>query len=430
MIERAALCLLVICITVGVGAVDAQGVSKLSKPLEPNIPSPYKPMADIARQVPGFGGFYLDSSHNRLYVYLLEPRTKTRASLAIAAMRGAESFPHEIHVLQGQYDYRELIEWNKQAVDVLALPGVSSKGIDDAKNRLLIGLEREEARGPVQQALDQLDIPREAVNIEVTGSVKFLSHTVRNRVRPVVGGLQIYQPGSDKLCTLGFNAIRDANGAEGFVTASHCTAVRAGGADGFYIHQQGTSLNDRLGAETIDPPYFDDSFAPSCPDGRVCRFSDAAFIKYENDAERVQGRLASVPLNSIAINHGLSLRITKPGVTVFDPVGTPLQKIGRVTGRTAGTLDKTCIDVNVANSNLTLLCQYGVAGADVAPGDSGAPVFEVTNDPAVGDVSLHGLLWGANSPDSYWFSSFGNIQSVPELGGLFVCPPALSCYPL
>ena len=55
---------------------------------------------------------------------------------------------------------------------VLGLPGVVLIGIDEAKNRLLIGVEDSEAWdliGRVQQQLAELNIPFEAVNIVEIG---------------------------------------------------------------------------------------------------------------------------------------------------------------------------------------------------------------------------------------------------------------------
>lgn len=424
MIAKIAASILAVWTIAGAGAISAQAVGE---PSQQKAVSPHEAMADMARRVSGFGGLYLDSNGSRLNVHLLEPRAKGAVIAAIAAVFGPGRFPKDVRVLQGQYDYRELIEWNDHILNVLTLPGVSYKGIDDAQNRLLIGLENEEARGRVEKALDAVGIPRDAVIIKVTGPVEFLSHTVRNRVRPAVGGLQIYQAISDQLCSLGFNAIR--NGVAGFVTNSHCTLRTAGGADGSRIWQPLQASINILGVETVDPPYFDSSFDSSCPDGRLCRYSDAAFIRYDSDVEHVQGRIATTPIDSITIGHGSSsLRVTAKGYAIgVYGIGTPLQKIGRVTGRTQGTLDITCMDVNLANSNVTLLCQDGVRDAEVAQGDSGAPVFYVSNNPENGDVVLYGLLWGASSPTSYWFSAQSLIRLDSELNDLFICAPGFAC---
>lgn len=40
-----------------------------------------------------------------------------------------------------------------------------------------------------------------------------------------------------------------------------------------------------------------------------------------------------------------------------------------------------------------LLCQ-AVVGAFSESGDSGSPVFRITNSPSTNDVTLYGILWG------------------------------------
>jgi hypothetical protein len=83
-------------------------------------------------------------------------------------------------------------------------------------NRLLVGVIKLELQERVEQELVKLSIPREAVIIEQAGPVE-LDTTLRDRVRPLVGGIQIFP----YFCTLGFNAIR--SGVSGFATNSHCT---------------------------------------------------------------------------------------------------------------------------------------------------------------------------------------------------------------
>jgi hypothetical protein len=65
-----------------------------------------------------------------------------------------------------------------------------------------------------------LGIPEAAVVIRFAA-------TLRDQVRPIVGGLQINSPGF--LCTLGFNAVRAAQNT--FITNSHCTN-KQGGTEG------------------------------------------------------------------------------------------------------------------------------------------------------------------------------------------------------
>lgn len=161
-------------------------------------------------------------------------------------------------------------------------------------------MEREKVREQIEDKLEQPGVPHDAVIIEVTGPTELLGDTLTSEppVRPTVGGLQI-NDGIDSVCSLGFNVIREANGVARFITNSHCTATNAGEGDGRPIHQRDTPPENRLGIETIDPSHFDKMDDPRCPASRLCRWSDAAFVRYDDDVQRAQGRIARVPLGSL-----------------------------------------------------------------------------------------------------------------------------------
>lgn len=437
MINKIALSISILCVVAGATFTNAQNVGEF----QDEFVTSDDLFAEVARRVPGFGGFFLDQEGTRFNIYLLEPRTEDAAIEAIGEVYGANYFqdnglkypPDDIRVLIGQYDYQELLEWNIRTRDLLSLPGISLKGIDEGRNRLLIGLEREGARQRIQDALKQLGVPDEAVIIEVTDPVRQLNHTLTSSppVRPTVGGLQI-DDGDGAACSLGFNVIREATGRAGFVTNSHCTVEEAGGSDGRPIYQLDTvPPTNRLGVETVDPPYFDTTVVSRCPAFDLCRWSDAAFILYDEEITRSQGHIARVPLGSIGvISHAQqSFRISAESMGPM--MGITLYKIGQSTGHTQGIVEQTCMDMPAAAPGVTLLCQASVRGAGlvVALGDSGAPVFRNTNQPEAGDVTLHGILWGQSSTRNYFFSAIrgAGVQNIRDLGELKTCGLAFSC---
>ena len=76
-----------------------------------------------------------------------------------------------------------------------------------------------------------------------------------------------------------------------------------------------------------------------------------------------------------------------------------------------------------------MLCQ-GIAslagGSEL--GDSGAPVFRITNSPLYGDVSLYGILWGGDSEnDEIVYSTMSRIQNSSELGSIKTCALEIGC---
>jgi len=393
--------------------------------------------AEVVRRVPAFGGMFFDENDNSiLYVYLLNPEQKVEAERAIAKVFGLERVPRgRIQVLQGQYSFLELKQWHDRLIDVLVIPGVTLTDIDDAKNRLTIGLEKMDMRTLriLEQELANLGIPLEVVNFEETGPVEFASHTLQSPVRPVVGGLRITfinSYGSDE-CTLGFNAIRA--GVNGFVTNSHCTHPRRMGiVDNTVFHQPVISgITNRVGVETNDPPFF--SF-PACPTGRRCRYSDSAFAQYDGGVSFDRGYIArTTGLGSITIDHAFpTFRIVAETTSII--LGdNPINKIGKTTGWTQGPIVAVCQNVNLGwTADLTLLCQHRVR-ANAAGGDSGSPVFKITNSPNPRDVILYGILWGRRQaypwdPVEFWFSAIFDVESsYSELGPLTTCASGFSC---
>lgn len=220
----------------------------------------------------------------------------------------------------------------------VGITGLVFTDIDDARNRLNIGVMTDEVQALVEEQLGRLGIPREAFIIEKSSPFEFDS-SLQDRHRPLVGGLLVSffdLMGKVFDCTLGFNAIRA--GVPGFVTVSHCTAD-PGGVEGTVFYQP--SSPDSIGVETEDPRYkvthADD---PNCrvnPDGttRNCRYSDSAFARRDIGVEADRGFIAQPPLNigqpdPTAWNEVDSFRIVDANPTIS--VGDHVNKVGIATG--------------------------------------------------------------------------------------------------
>lgn len=363
----------------------------------------------LAETVPGFGGMFYDKEGN-LNVYLLDPTQWALTRATVSSVFGAERVPRTgIRVLAGQYGFSDLKIWHDRMAALFELPGVVFTDIDEMNNCLSVGVEDLGIVRTLEQELDRLGIPRAAVGIEEAEPIVF-SQTLRDRTRPLQGGLQIAF--STFLCTLGFNAIHQ--GAAGFVVNAHCT-VTPGGVEGTVYHQPTTAGGgDRIGVETADPLYFAGGV---CPVGKVCRYSDSAFAQRDAGVAAGLGLLErTTGLGAIAVAG--SYRIV--GTVAFPLGGELLNKVGRTTGWTQGNVAATCVDAAVSNTNIVMLCQ-DVVGAGVGAGDSGSPVFRITDSPTPNDVELYGILWGGNvSGTEFVFSSIGQVQWADELGPLQV----------
>jgi hypothetical protein len=374
--------------------------------------------AKIASRVPGFGGVFFDA-HGTLTVHLVDPAQGLAAERSIRAVLGREVVgAGRIRVLPGQYGFLQLKAWHERLGSVLAIPGVTLTDVDDATNRLRIGFEKMGAQVlAVERELARLGIPPAAVHFEETGPIE-LETSLRTLHRPLVGGLQIsfLSGASTFLCTLGFNAVRA--GVSGFVINSHCSGTQ-GGVQNTVIHQPTISGNvNRIGVETVDPAYVAGPLP--CPVDRVCRRSDSAFAQRDASVTASQGRIAR-PILGPSFWFGTStFRIVAEATSSV--MGQAVTKVGRTTGRTQGNVTAVCANLNVANTNITQLCQntanYGSAG-----GDSGSPVFRITNRPSTNDVILYGIHWGSGGAHS----PIANVQLATELGPLTTCAAGFAC---
>jgi hypothetical protein len=388
--------------------------------------------AEVAQKVPAFGGMFFDEEDNSiLYLYLLNPTQKAIAERAIAAVFGPRLPglipPREVRVLQGQYSFLQLKQWHDRIMTLFILPGVLMTDIDDGNNRLVVGVESIEMRSLVEQELDKLSIPREAVLIkEISPVVPTI--TLNEKYRPLVGGLQIGpQVGGE--CTMGFNARR--SGVEGFVMNSHCTPTM-GQVDNMTYYQPNCCLSDWIvGTEAVDPPPFTGG---NCPQGERCRLSDSAFVRINTGVWFKRGFIARTPALGSKEIVGEYRIVYTPGSAVVP--GLLLNKVGKTTGWTRGVVPSkeeggVCQDLR--SQGILLRCQHAVERLSsdnvtlVESGDSGSPVFMIRNRPLQYDVWLYGLQWGKSTAGipKFYFSDIGQVRA--ELGYIYVCASGFGC---
>jgi hypothetical protein len=388
--------------------------------------------AEVGTRVPAFGGLFVDDAQDTLYVYMVPGQAGDAAGLdqALTDVLG-EQRPPQTHLvtLVGQYTFRQLKAWDdRMTPQVLAIPGTVLTDIDDARNRLTIGIENWDLLAAVEIKLAALDIPREAVDIEQMPAAE-AEQTLQDFHRPLVGGIQI-QNNTGGICTLGF--IADRAGVRGLVTNSHCTNIQ-GGVEGTLFYQAVSPAPNvtLVGIETVDPCYFPAPGCPApflsgCPQGRICRFSDSAFARIVSAVlAPVLGKIARPTFNTInwdGISHFYI--VAKGNLAV---VGTTVQKVGRTTGWTQGNVTRVCATINQAGNNITLLCQNQATYAS-AGGDSGSPVFGIYRQGPIWTVALVGLHWGSGGSFSpiggkaaTFFGATSGVQSGTELGPLTVC---------
>lgn len=419
-------------------AVATAACEDSSQPAAPDTPSPSPSLAQVsqdpnpsqlqvAQAVPGFGGYFLDASGGGApTVWLTDPAQRPAAEQALAGFLADRGFTaSELQVRQGTYEYVQLDGWYRKArAGVFSVAGIILGDVDEGSNRLRFGAADASAVSAVRAVLAPLGIPDAAAIVEQRPPIRTVA-TLRDRVRPVTGGLQInffitppgLHPGSF-LCTLGFNA--DRFGLRSFITNSHCTNVEGGEetpTDYYQNLRSGLAANF-IGTE-VDDPHWTSQLNLDCPPPLACRYSDAARAQYAAGVDAPLGRIARV--DEVTTSLADTIHTIAGAFTIkaerADPVqGETANKVGRTTGWTLGPTTGTCIDVLALGTTHIRLCQAIVA-ALVDGGDSGSPVFFRKGGGS--NVTLLGILWGGSVDESnpeFVYSPMSGIER--ELGDL------------
>ena len=382
------------------GAPSAQGVE---------LPS----AAEFDRQVPGFGGFFL-SADGTPTVYLTRGSSRAPAERLLTGYLAARGLSTAaVRVAEARYGWKQLERWQEAATgEALAVPGAVFVDNDETRNRVLIGVDNPGAMATVRAAAARAGIPVDAIIVERTDPIVQVA-SLQNAVdRPVRAGVQINFPGF--LCSVGFNAT--SGGQKSFVTASHCTSTQGGVENTPYWQPLQSVDGTQIATEVADPAYV--RRGAGCPKGRKCRVSDAARAAYINGANQALGLIASTSganNGSLEITGSFSISADDCTTTLGGclAVGTTVNKVGRTTGWTAGSITNTCVNTGVSGSSIVQLCQTFVS-AGVGGGDSGSDVFQVISGT---NVKLAGILWGGNSAGTQFvFSPFANVTQ--DLGTL------------
>jgi hypothetical protein len=357
--------------------------------------------ARVADEMPGFGGLYFDD-HGRLTINLRPAGKEISGAEKVAVMSALERvFGRErlagplgadgnrlvtkppssttTQFRKADFGYGELYRWRTLAVDVFAVDGVRTLDLDEAANRIVVGVADEERHGDdVIQWLSAYGIPAAAVVVRETGELIPFDHTVADQLTPKVGGIRIES--SSGGCTIGYNVDWPFLWwrANGFVTAGHCTATFGEENATSFFQPESPAF---VGVEHADPPFRAD--LRGCPRDMTCRFSDTALIEYN---DRSMPGVVAKPLHwlaSLEIDHASPIfRII--GTAPVQMVGDVLDKVGGSTGWTVSKIERTCQDIELPDDRL-LLCQHSTF-LDEYPdipvnltladrGDSGAPVF-------------------------------------------------------
>jgi hypothetical protein len=346
-------------------------------------------LAALTSHAPGFGGVY--RAEGRVVVLVTAAADINRVTEALrtsdAPIRGlAEAAAEQrLTFVTAEYDFRELLDWRRRMGRDWRPPGVVAFDVDEAANRIRIFLQDASVEEVVRARAAELGIPQAAVVTLISGPFVH-DQDLDDRFRPIPGGVMVRRYAAGTGCTSGAIATTDAG--LGFLTATHCTPTPAG-LDYAVWYQNTNGSSDEVGVEYFDPEPIPQGAV--CNDPQGCRFSDAAFILFDDDDDAQYGYLARTEgLGSRDIGYYARFNVYEPSPGLLS-VGDTVYLMGQVTGWSVGEIQYTCVDIANAWDGITLRCQ-GMADYESTGGDSGGTVFTW---PGYGsDVEISGIHSG------------------------------------
>jgi hypothetical protein len=131
-------------------------------------------LVQIARAVPGFGGYYRDRDTGQLVIWLVDPDLLELAELGIIDKMGPDVIRAAgARIRVAQYGFDELKAWLEILEQTAwSTPGTVSTGVADELNRVRITLSGEAGKLPILKEMEANDIPVDAVVIKIVGQVK------------------------------------------------------------------------------------------------------------------------------------------------------------------------------------------------------------------------------------------------------------------
>lgn len=347
-------------------------------------------------------------------------------------MRGEYGLPASskrsaIRTVDAQFTFRELASWRDSvSLRLSGIPGMVYIDMDEGTSRVSIAFSkdaRENGEALVRLQAQRFGIPSGALRFVTSApyvaavgqtvsksatamganSSMTVSDSLWGPYNEFGGGFQIQAPGT---CSLG--VIADSASVRMAIAASHCSNTM--------YSLEGSTLKDSysthtLGYEAADPA------ATHTISGYPARNSDANLYRVYTDSVITRrgaiARLSTRGTNfgSIAINQSnpwLRVTSTEHGQTL----GATVEKIGRTTGWTYGSIVATCVDIVYSARSTGVGCVTRALVKSGA-GDSGGPIFMMddASDSTNNAVKFMGILNGVSATTTYNGNSAGDTIS-------------------
>jgi hypothetical protein len=310
--------------------------TKLSR-VAPRLYSAHDELAAIASVESTFAGFYLDDT--QAPVVLLTDTTRLSAALSAglaSSLSERQISTSRIRVRAATYSFGALKRWYELVAG--GLTGEVERSINVVDNRLSFIVTSSAARDQALRSLAEQGIPVEAVEVKTGSPITLTSGTVRDRIRPLIGGIQtrLYKASTtphDPPCTVGF-FMKNASGRF-FMSASHCSdSMYHFGTRPDSTWQNTMVAADYIGTKYEDPPAYSNCGSYPSP----CRYSDAALWHLSSDSVTVGSIARTTYSDSIALAANPFVINDSGGWSTGTyhsrAIGATLWKTGRTTGMT------------------------------------------------------------------------------------------------
>jgi len=399
----------------------------------------------LAREYPGFGGVYYEPGEERLVLAVTEeghvglPAAREAVLEAIGEVAPLTGDAPEILSRTVEHSFLEMAEHRARLrPHLFEVPEVVSLGVDEEFNRIKVGVTDTSVTTSLLQVAAELGVPEAMIAVVLDSPavprMATTADSLNSRIpdRMLAGGYEVRALWNPAACSLGFTAFPSRRPAtKDFVTASYCSAKEYRPETTRHGWQQpnDSSLESRtapigwVGEEMADPEPRRCGFLWL----KKCRHADALLVQVDTDSAdiafgkiaRTNSRVESCPMGSCdtSINQDNPLiRIAATSITLDNQV---VDKIGRTTGWTYGSVRETCTDIELPDFDVWITCSDKLDLLSRV-GDSGSPVFRYRWKDNDSVAYLAGIMWGGPSTnnDETWMSSLDQIER--DLGELVV----------
>lgn len=367
---------------------------------------------ELAATDSGLASVRFDAGMDRLVLGVIGAVQEDRVqALRTTAQRVARVVGRSIEletVAPNMRPLKELMNYRVAARVLFESAAVQSLDLDESRGLVRIGVSRGADLDGLEARLMSIGIPADAVDFHIVNGFD-PQILLTDKSRPTIAaGFKItsnVDMFNVQACTLGADIYNAGN--YGFITNAHCSWLQAIGlVHGKAVYQNVPS--NTVGVELIDPAKFTGG---ACPPSRICRYSDAMFVKYNSSSYYSGKKVAETTVIGTSGPGNLTVSKTYSVPTSSNLfAGLPVRKTGQTSGTTQGVVSQTCVDV-ASTSGILFLCQDIVSGYSRG-GDSGSPVYW-SFDYSGGSPEVYhsGILWGGDTTAvEYVLSPWYNIS--------------------